>query len=369
DLNRDGLRIEAVETKAMIKNVINKWDPVMFVDLHTTNGSWHGYPLTIAPGNHTAGHPGTTDYLMEKVFPAIFDKVKERSGLLFHLFGDFNRGTWPPESLISTPHMPRFLTNSMALKNKLAILVETFAHDRFEKRILSNKLFLYTLLEYTNTHGEEIRTLVENVKNETIQQINEQAGVLQKGVKFEITQFGEPSDLLVYETIIDPDATGRRMRRQRTGKLVWIPNVKMMHNYEPTHLSTVPRGYVFPAELTNVADKLREHGVKVDVLEQNTTFDGEEFTITGYSREQREYQKHNLVSIEGNFTKTTKEMTAGSYVVDLAQPYAYLIFYALEPEADDGLTVWNYFDDLLIRNGVESGNAKYPVFKYYSKQN
>ena len=366
DLNRDGLKIEALETQALIKNVILKWDPVLFIDLHTTNGSWHGYSLTYAPGNHTAGHPGTTNYLMNKLFPEVRDKVKERSGLDIYLYGNFRE--WPPERYVATPHRPRFLTNSMALKNKLAILVETFAHDRFEKRILSNNVFLTSILEYTNTHGDEIQELVGRVKEEIVQQIIDNAGNFQKGVQFRIAQLGEPSDLLVYDVEEFVDENGRK-RRRRTNRRVWKPNVRMMQRYEPAQMSTVPRGYVFPAELINVADKLKEHGVKVEVLDKTTSFEGEEFIITNFTQEERVYQKHRLVKIEGVFQKTTKEMPAGSFHVDIAQPMAYLVFYMLEPESDDGLIIWNYFDDYLKKNGVENNNVPYPVFKYISKNN
>jgi len=332
DLNRDGLRIEALETIALIKNVILKWDPVLFMDLHTTNGSWHGYSLTYAPGNHTAGHPGTTDYLMNVLFPAVQKKVKERSGLDMYLYGNF-RGL-PPESYTATPHMPRYLTNSMALKNKLAILVETFAHDRFEKRILSNTVFITSVLEFTNEHGDEILEVIKKAEEETVQQILNNAGNFQKGVQFRLAQLGEPSELLVYETEEYVDENGRR-RQRRTGKLVWMPNVRMMQKYEPVKMSAVPRGYVFPAELKNVADKLKQHGVDVKALEKPTSFEGEESLVTSFSQAERPYQKHRLTTIEGTFKKAAKEFPAGSYHVDLAQPLAYLVFYMLEPVSDD----------------------------------
>lgn len=361
DLNRDGLRIEALETIALIKNVILKWDPVLFMDLHTTNGSWHGYSLTYAPGNHTAGHPGTTDYLMNILFPEVQKKVKERSGLDIYLYGNF--GGLPPESFTATPHMPRFLTNSMALKNKLAILVETFAHDRFEKRILSNTVFITSILEFTNEHGDEILKVIKNAEEETVQQILENAGNFQKGVQFQLAQLGEPSDLLVYDTEEYVDENGRT-RQRRTGKLVWMPDVRMMQKYEPTKMSTVPRGYIFPAELKNVADKMKQHGVDVKTLEKSTSFEGEEFLVTSFSQAERPYQNHHLVTIEGTFKKAEKEFPAGSYHVDIAQPLAYLVFYMLEPEADDGLAVWNYFDEYLKAQGVENNSVLYPVFKY-----
>ncbi len=364
DLNRDGLKAEALETKAMLKNVMLRWDPMLFIDLHTTNGSWHGYSLTYAPGNLTAGHPGTTNYLMDTLFPSVTQTVKDRSGLDMYLYGNFR--DYPPEIFSPTPYMPRFLTNSMALKNKYSILVETFAHDRFEKRILSSKMFIQSVLEFTNLRGGEMMTNLERSVKETIAEIQQNAGDMKKGVSFRAEQLGEPTDLLVYEMEEYTNDEGKK-RMQKTGKRVWIPGVKIMHRFEPVILSTVPRGYLFPPELSNVAEKLQEHGVLVEQLDRATTFKGEEFIITGYKKAEREYQKHNLVTMEGEFQDAVRKMPKGSYFVDLAQPMAYLVFYMLEPEADDGLVVWNFFDNYLEKRGISNKKVAYPVFKWYSK--
>jgi len=48
DLNRDYVKAEAPETRASLA-MFNAWDPDVFVDLHTTDGSFHGYALTYSP--------------------------------------------------------------------------------------------------------------------------------------------------------------------------------------------------------------------------------------------------------------------------------------------------------------------------------
>jgi len=353
DLNRDGLKIDAIETKAMMSNVMNKWNPEVFVDLHTTNGVWHGYTITYAAGMHTAGHPGTYNYLMDQLFPFVTNKVKERSGIDTYLYGSFSN--YPPQEFEAGPYMPRFLWNSMALKNKLGILVETFAHDKFEKRILSNNLFLTSLFEYTSNNFEEIQNLVDNINDEVISEISDNGGILQKGVSFETAERGSPTDLLVYEVL----------GGYRTGKRVWVSNVKMMQNHIPTKLATVPKAYVFSSELTNVADKLIEHGIDVDTLSINTSFSGEEYIISDFSQDTYAYQKHFRTRIQGSFEAKSKEMPAGSFYVNMAQPYAYCIFYMLEPESDDGLVLWNFFDNYLIGHGVLFASKPYPVFKVF----
>ena len=40
-------------------------------------------------------------------------------------------------------------------------------------------------------------------------------------------------------------------------------------------------------------------------------------------------------------------MPAGAWVVPMNQPLARLAFYLLAPTSDDGLTAWNYLDDVL----------------------
>src|SRR5690606_21313702 len=49
DLNRDYIKQDVPETRAPLA-FITAWDPDAWMDLHTTNGSYHGYALTWSPG-------------------------------------------------------------------------------------------------------------------------------------------------------------------------------------------------------------------------------------------------------------------------------------------------------------------------------
>jgi len=366
DLNRDALKLEAIESKGLMKNILLKWDPILLVDLHTTDGSWHGYSLTYAPSYLTAGHPATSNYTMDVMLPAVQKKVLERSGLPMFLYGDYRAPSQSGgEVRFSTySHQPMYVTNSMGLRNRFAILAETFSHDRFEKRILSSKMFVLTILEYTNEHGKEMADIIRKAEEETINQVITNAGQFQKGVKFTMVPVdNKPFDLLIREMYAD-SSSGRRISRP-TGRLIYLPNAINYNRFEPSKLSTVPRGYVFPAELKNAAEKLQEHGVKITTLDKTTKFTGEEFIISSFTQAGRPFQGHQQVTIAGAFQPAEKDFPAGSYVVDLAQPLAYLVFYMLEPESDNGLTYWNFFDDYLIKSGVEKGGVPHPVFKYY----
>jgi hypothetical protein len=256
----------------------------------------------------------------------------------------------------------------MGLRNRMAILSETFAHDRFEKRVLSNYTLITSILEYTNQHGYEMLDLVNKADAETIAEVKDNAGNIEKGVSYVLSEEGNEIDMLIRETVVEGEGRGRKIHG--TGKLMWTHDVLHRKDFDATITSKVPRGYVFSAELTGVIAKLKQHGVKLIELDKKVKIEGEEFHISKFIQSKREsYGGHKTVKLEGEFKSGKKTYPKGSIYVDMAQPLAGLIFYLLEPQADDGLVFWNYFDDFLMKNNVEKGKLSYPVFKIFKTLN
>lgn len=365
DLNRDGVKMEAFETRGLIQNVVLKWDPELFVDLHTTNGSWHGYALTYSPSYHTIGHPETSSYTMDEMLPAITKLIDDKYGIKMYLYGGFRlREGWPPTSWMTYNHHPRYLTNQFGLRNRMAILSETFAHDPFYRRINSAYVFATEIIEYTNRHGREMARINQNAEEETVAGILSGAGTARKGLRFKMVPLENAFTLRAYKQIAFTDSAGRT-RYARSGKIVEVPNVQNYSRFEPAIERTVPRGYLIPGELSGIADILARHGAKLEVLNGSAQAAGEEFTVQEFNRSDREFEGHNMVRLEGTFKPETRVFPSGTYKVDLAQPLASLIFYLLEPESDDGLATWNFFDEYLIEKGVQSKSVVFPVFKYF----
>ncbi|MCX6569592.1 MAG: M14 family zinc carboxypeptidase, partial [Candidatus Aminicenantes bacterium] len=46
DLNRDAMKLESPEMRGLVRNVLLRWDPLILVDCHTTDGSYHEEPVT-----------------------------------------------------------------------------------------------------------------------------------------------------------------------------------------------------------------------------------------------------------------------------------------------------------------------------------
>ena len=369
DLNRDGMAVETAETRALYLNVIQRWDPALLVDLHTTNGTWHGYSLTYAPSYHTAGDGATSAYTADVMLPAIAQSVKEKFNLDFGWYGGFDYRDWPPKELRTYHHAPRYLTNNMGLRNRMAILAETFAHDRFYKRVHAANVFVEEILEYTNTHGREMQRINAQADVRTASRLQQQTGAIENGIQFEMAPLEEPLGLLSYKYIPYTTATGDT-EFARSSEIVTIAGVLNYNRFEATKRATVPTAYVFPAELSQVAETLTEHGIDVAVLEQDTRFEGEVFSVTGIETQAFVQNQHRNTLLQGQYRSASQQFSAGDYYVALDNRLANLIFYLLEAQSDDGLAYWNFFDSYLqsalAQNPGDAAVVDFPVFKVLS---
>jgi hypothetical protein len=363
DLNRDGMKMEALETKALFSSIILPWDPQLFVDLHTTNGTWHSYSLTWAPSYHSSGSFGPYDFVNNKMLPEITKTVKEKYDLDIGPFGDYSlREGWPPKNFYTYNHHPRYLVNQAGLRNRMAILSEAFAHERFYQRIHSTYSFVLEILEYSNQHAKEIIDINKKAEEESIQAAARE-GKIKKGVRFKMVPQDTLHDFMTYDYVRRTKADGTS-DWLRTGKIVSVNDVIYYANFEPIVESTVPSSYIIPATFPLLAENLKLHGIKVEQLSKTQQFKGEVFQIEKFEKAKQSFQGHAMAQAEGKFISSSRKFKKGDYIVSMNQPLANLIFYLLEPQSDDGLLTWNFLDKYMEQQNISNQVVEYPVFKH-----
>ncbi len=368
DLNRDGIKMEANETRALITNIVVPWDPQLFVDLHTTNGTWHAYSLTWAPSYHSAGEAGPYRYTRNKMLPAITDAVKQKYDLSFGPYGDYSlREGWPVKNFYTYNHHPRYLVNQFGLRNRMAILSEAFAHERFYQRINSTYHFVLEILEYTHRHINDIVAVNQRAQEHAMAEVRDNAGKTRKGVRFEMIADTVLHRFPTYEYIKFINADGN-VELMRTGKVVMLDSVVYHARFQPTVESTLPRGYVIPAAFAGIVDLLRRHGITVTELNRTRRFEGERFLVTSYEMSSRKFEGHYMARVEGKFEFVKSRFGKGDFVVEMEQPLANLIFYLLEPQSDDGIVTWNFLDDYFKGKEFGGEGVVYPIFKYFKAE-
>jgi hypothetical protein len=172
------------------------------------------------------------------------------------------------------------------------------------------------------------------------------------------------NDFRTYDYVSSKSSDGK-IEHRKTGNVVTYDAVNYFGTFKPEVESTLPRGYVIPAEFSAIAEHLKKHGVKVTQLGKSQTYRGESFNISELKKSPRKFEGHFMATAIGEFKSESKKFKKGDYVIDLAQPLANFIFYLLEPQSDDGLVNWNFFDTYLEKQKSDNKTMVYPVFKYY----
>ena len=87
DLNRDHTKLESPEARGLAR-MLTEYDPHVVIDLHTTNGTYHGYHLTYAPPLHP-NTPAEIDRMLRREWlPAVTRRRGGRTGWLLYYYGN-----------------------------------------------------------------------------------------------------------------------------------------------------------------------------------------------------------------------------------------------------------------------------------------
>jgi hypothetical protein len=346
DLNRDGMKMESPEVAGLAANVLNRWDPLLLVDCHTTNGSYHTEPVTYVWSLDPNGDRTLTSYMAEKMMPAADKILEEKYGTLAIPYGnwmdfsDLEKG-WRPAG----PE-PRYLTNYIGLRSRLSILIENYAYADYKTRIMGNYHFLKSILEYSAAHREEIKDLIRQADLKAIEKGQNPTGHT-FGLAFEAEALKDPVTIQSWEMKVTPREGGGRPRVQRTDirKDYTVP---YFADYKPTRSVPFPYGYLITVPDKDVAKKLIQHGIVVEQLVKPATIEVESFKIKTLKGAERIYQGHRQNTLEGEYGMVTREFPAGTYYVGTAQTLGNLAAALLEPESGDGLLAWNFFDKYIV---------------------
>lgn len=350
NLNRDFVKLEAPETQGAAK-LIGIWDPDLLIDLHTTNGSYHGYALTYAPGLNPNTTPAA-EFVRSRFLPAVRDRMERRHRQRTFSYGNFRSQN--PDSLSlgweTYDARPRFGTNWMGLRGRLAILSEGYSNADFKSRILATYNFVYEVLSLAAEHRTTIKSLVAGSGEWRPDSVAVRSVLAPATMQPVIAEITRPAG----------EGGGGFARRQRTGvyRTVRMP---VFDRFQSARNEALPEAYVIPARLRNVVDLLRRQGIGIDSLAERWRVPAQAFivdTLTVGSV----FEGHRTVQAEGRWSGDLKDtvLAPGGYLVRTRQPLGMLAAYLLEPASEDGVVTWNLLD-----RELQSG-VNYPILRLRS---
>ncbi len=366
DLNRDFIKLETAESRALA-SLLATWDPHVVVDLHTTNGSYHGYHLTYAPTLAVNADPKIVQ--VSRSLLASARQVLADRGWRSYSYGNFvAEGALDKERERPDPASapawrtfdarPRFVTNGVGLRNRIAILSEAYSYLGFERRVRVTEAFVETLLALVARRGRAIVTATSDA-DRTAARAGEPDGPGPLGTRGRLVPLDGAVPILVgdVEARTNPKS-GKLMQVMLEG----VARPVLMQDYAgfaPVDPVQAPRAYVIPADPTHtplverVAALLARHGIATERLLAELRVEVEAVVPATIIRSPRVSQGHREVRL-GEVARQPRTLVApaGSLRVSMGQPLARLAFHLLEPTSDDGVVTWNLVDDWL-RDGAE----------------
>lgn len=350
DLNRDCVKAESPEMQAALNSVYS-WSPNVVFDLHTTDGTRHGYPLTYGGPNHPNTPQLIQDYTFEKLFPTVRKNLRNQYKLEVFDYGNGvkDKDQWKFETFAGEP---RYVTNYGGLRNAITILSEAMVYEPFENRVRDTERFVKECFK-------QILNDAKWVKSITRQKLSREVSIGSKkeerwATTYQLKQRG------IEDVLLEKDL-GKGGRR--SGPIRDIEAIKMpvFDRFEAKTTERVPQGYVCINE-PKIVNLLKLHGIQFENLDRralkNVRF--EVFTINEFKQAVSAFQGHKLITMKGDWNSAKVDHGPNNILIKVDQPLGRLVFDLFEPACEDGLTAWGFFGENY------KASEQHPVTRFFS---
>lgn len=371
DLNRDLMKVQAANTRWFLA-MLQDFDPAVVFDLHTTNGSYHGFHLTYAPSLALGADPALLAFNRH-----LLGEV--RDGLKTKDLPTYDYGNFRPESLKpgETPtgwetfdFRPRYLSNYPGLQNRLAILSEAYVYRSYPQRIADTRVFVLACLDWIAAHRDEVRRVTAEARRRWLEGWKGLEGWKSKAPSLPLTaEFARTENYIfdVVQPLKNPDG---RVTGEAARTTLELPSFV---TWAPHDFVTVPTGYLIDAAYAfKVRSVLEAHGIKVLRGSTRPKSPLNFFRETDRKVATQAFQGIISLTLKGAWTpdesphpmapRWTEDDLDHALYVPLDQPLGRVAFYLLDPRSPDGLVFWGFFHESLVRSdGAWGEPLRFPI--------
>ncbi|MEZ0327586.1 MAG: M14 family metallopeptidase [Fimbriimonas sp.] len=347
DLNRDAIKAEAHETQGLLRFVYSTWDPDVMMDLHTTDGTRHGYALTYSPPLN----PNTDSAVMKMTRDVILPTIRKASVRPLFDYGNAER-RGEIQSWYTFGSEGRYCTNYAGLRNRIAILSEATTYIPFKERVEDTDRFVMSTLEWVASHARRVMETTRGADARVVAWGMDPSKAPALGVRFDFASRGS-------EEVLLEKAGEKKPITQRPTQIQKV-RMEVYDRFKVTKTSKFPAAYLIPGSEEKAVALLRSHGIVVEKLLAPWQGAAEEFVVGEFKQAARPFQGHRLIELNGAFRGANASASAGAYLVRTAQPLGILAFHLLEPESLDGVAAWGFLGESFAVGSV------FPVVKLFS---
>ena len=344
NLNRDYLKADTPEMQAMLQ-LVQRWDPLVTVDLHATNGAQFEHDISIQVEPVHAGDAGLRTAGLA-LRTGVIDDLAKQGSLPLPYYPSFVVQDDPTSGFEDGVPPPRFSHGYFLLRNRIAMLVETHSWKEYPVRVRITRNTVVSVLEHVARDGASWLTTAKQADIAAAS-----LGGRQEPLTYVAAPAARTMEFRGYAyTRTTSDVSGALMTRyDETTPQVW--KVPLKDDIRPGIVVEAPgAGYLVPAaEAAWVAAVLKTHGVEYRLLGKAWQGDAQVFRATKSSFGSASVETHQRLTVEGDWTRESRATPAGALFVPIAQPRARLVMALLEPKAPDSLLAWGRFNNAFER--------------------
>jgi len=355
NLNRDYLKVDAPEMAAMLA-LFNRWDPAVYVDLHTTDGAKfeHDIAVLVAPFAPQAADTSAAAALALAA-RSLSDALQARLTALGHLplpfYPELATNDDPASGFAVSDAPVRFSHAYAAARDRLGILVETHSWRTYPERVRATRDLLVALLERAAVDGARWRR-AEAAADAADAALGGRDVVLAYRTGAASHPFAFRG--YAYERATSPISGTTAVTYDETRPQIWT--VPLRDQLEPGLTVAAPRGgYLVTAGFADrIARVLDAHGIRYRRIAAPAAADVDVFRADKVTFAPP-YEGRTRAEVTGAWSADRCAVAAGALWIPIAQPRARLILHLLEPTAPDSLVAWGSFNAVFEPKEVMEG--------------
>jgi hypothetical protein len=355
NLNRDYIKVETGEIQAVI-NVIDKYKPSLYFDVHVTDGADYQYDITYGFMGSHGYSPNISTWLSKELRPFVDADLTELGHIPGPLLFAKNGKTFVDGNLDYTfnPDFSHAYGDAIHLPT---VLIENHSLKPFRQRVLGTYVLMESALKLLAEKSESLTKAIEKDKASDKKQLltnwtfdasansasnNPWDGDSKSAVKSEII----PHLGIAFDNVKSP-VTGAQYRKFTGEKITY--DMPVFRNDTPKDTMVLPTAYIIPAYQNEVINKIKLHGISYETIISDTVIVATSYQLSNPRFEPVPFEGHIKVAAIPEITEVTRQVPAGSIIIKNNNPKFILTAVMLEPQSPSSFFQWGFMNHIFSR--------------------
>lgn len=339
DLNRDFIKMDSRNMESFAQ-LYQEWDPDVFIDNHVSNGADYQHTMTLITSQVNKLSPAISRLMTEKLEPLLYRDMKDNGEQMVPYVNVW--GMPPDDGYEGFDDSPRYATGYSALFHSFPFVTETHMLKPYARRVDATITFMKCAIQNAHSLKEEILSARDKARQECIQQ-------KQFPIRWKLdTAISQPVEFNGYKANYPISKVTGLPQLKYDRNSPFTRTIPFYNHFVPVLNIKKPEAYLIPQAWRDIIFRLKQNGVRIEVLKEDLELSGETYKIEDMQTVSKPYEGHYLHSdVEVSVHQKKIKAKAGDVLVRCDQERNRFIVETLEPQAPDSWFAWGFFDAIL----------------------